>query len=76
VKEAQAQQIRLANHTTTLAHEYARMGRDWQEALRQRARELQLMRELGLTDQVDVSAPQQAPDNIEEQEVENAATEA
>ena len=28
---------RLANHTTTLAHEYARQGRDWEEALCQRA---------------------------------------
>ncbi len=36
-KEASAQAARLANHTTTLAHEYARQGRDWEEALRQRA---------------------------------------
>ena len=47
-KEAKAQEIRLANHTTTLAHEYARQGRDWEDALRQRAKELSLMRELGL----------------------------
>jgi capsid protein len=49
LKEAQAQATRLANHTTTLAHEYARQGRDWEEALRQRAKELALMQELGLT---------------------------
>jgi lambda family phage portal protein len=48
-KEASAQATRLANHTTTLAHEYARQGRDWEEALRQRAKELALMQELGLT---------------------------
>ena len=48
VKEAQAQALRLSNHTTTLAHEYARQGRDWEEALRQRAKELALMAELGL----------------------------
>jgi lambda family phage portal protein len=48
-KEATAQATRLANHTTTLAHEYARQGRDWEEALRQRAKELSLMQELGLT---------------------------
>ncbi|MCS7168072.1 MAG: hypothetical protein RMI91_11950 [Gemmatales bacterium] len=48
-KEAAAQATRLANHTTTLAHEYARHGRDWEEALRQRAKELALMQELGLT---------------------------
>jgi len=47
-KEATAQATRLANHTTTLAHEYARQGRDWEEALRQRAKELALMRDLGL----------------------------
>ena len=47
-KEAKAQEIRLSNHTTTLAHEYARQGRDWAEALRQRARETALIRELGL----------------------------
>ena len=48
-KEASAQAMRLANHTTTLAHEYARQGRDWEEALRQRAKEFALMQELGLT---------------------------
>jgi capsid protein len=48
-KEATAQATRLANHTTTLAHEYARQGRDWEEALRQRAVEVALMRELGLS---------------------------
>lgn len=48
-KEATAQATRLSNHTTTLAHEYARQGRDWEEALRQRAVEVALMRDLGLT---------------------------
>jgi lambda family phage portal protein len=48
-KEATAQATRLSNLTTTLAHEYARQGRDWEEALRQRAKELALMQELGLT---------------------------
>lgn len=47
-KEATAQATRLTNFTTTLAHEYARQGRDWEEALRQRAKELALMNELGL----------------------------
>ena len=47
-KEATAQATRLANHTTTLAYEYARQGRDWEEALRQRAKEAALMQELGL----------------------------
>lgn len=47
-KEARAQQLRLKNHTTTLAHEYARQGKDWEMELRQRAKELSLMQELGL----------------------------
>jgi capsid protein len=47
-KEARAQETRLKNHTTTLAHEYARQGKDWESELRQRAREKALMRELGL----------------------------
>jgi capsid protein len=47
-KEANAQKVRLANHTTTLANEYARQGRDWETELKQRAKELTLMRELGL----------------------------
>jgi lambda family phage portal protein len=47
-KEANAQETRLKNHTTTLAHEYARQGKDWEMELRQRAKELGLMMELGL----------------------------
>ncbi|MCC6425705.1 MAG: phage portal protein [Phycisphaerales bacterium] len=48
-KEATAQAPRLANHTTTLAAEYARQGRDWEQELRQRAKERALMDELGLS---------------------------
>lgn len=71
-KEATAQATRLASHTTTLAYEYARQGRDWEEALRQRAKEISLMQELGLT-------PAQAPpgpasdDGETEEEVTHAA---
>lgn len=49
VKEANAQAIRLRSMATTLADEYAKMGRDWEDALIQRKRELDKMRELGLT---------------------------
>jgi lambda family phage portal protein len=49
-KEATAQERRLRNHTTTLADEYARQGKDWEVQLRQRAKERQLMVELGLAD--------------------------
>jgi capsid protein len=54
-KEANAQATRLASHTTTLATEYARQGKDWETELRQRAKEQALMKELGL------SATQAAP---------------
>lgn len=50
VKEADAQAVRLASHTTTLADEYARRGLDWEAQLRQRAKERALLRELGLDD--------------------------
>ena len=49
-KEANAQETRLKNNTTTLAHEYARQGKDWEAELRQRAREKTLMKELGLSE--------------------------
>ena len=48
-KEATAQATRLASNTTTLAAEYARQGKDWETELRQRAKEVALMKELGLT---------------------------
>jgi lambda family phage portal protein len=47
-KEAKAQATRLENKTTTLAYEYGRQGKDWEEELRQLAREKKLMAELGL----------------------------
>ena len=49
-KEANAQATRLSSHTTTLANEYARQGRDWETELRQRAKEIALMQELGLSE--------------------------
>lgn len=77
-KEATAQATRLANHTTTLAHEYARQGRDWEDALRQRAKEVTLMAELGLTPaqaQATTPAPD-APNPEEEHADEPARTDA
>jgi lambda family phage portal protein len=47
-KEATAQATRLQSNTTTLAEEYAKRGRDWESELRQRAKEIALMNELGL----------------------------
>jgi capsid protein len=49
LKEATAQATRLTSNTTTLATEYARQGKDWEVELRQRAKEVALMKELGLT---------------------------
>ncbi len=51
-KEANATATRLQNNVTTYAIEYAKQGRDWEDALRQRAKEKRLMKELGLTDAV------------------------
>ncbi len=59
-KEAAAQERRLRNNTTTLAHEYARQGKDWEAELRQRAREVALMKELGLTPQQALPAGREA----------------
>ncbi|MCX5684953.1 MAG: phage portal protein [Planctomycetota bacterium] len=61
-KEATAQATRLTSHTTTLASEYAKQGRDWEAELRQRAKEVALMKELGLTvEQPSRNAPATAP---------------
>lgn len=49
-KEANAQEKRLLNKTTTLATEYARQGKDWETELRQIAKERTLMKELGIDD--------------------------
>jgi len=67
-KEASAQEKRLKNNTTTLADEYAKQGKDWEVQLRQRAKEKQLMAELGLTDAE--AAPRR---ESEEGEVDHAA---
>ena len=46
---------RFTPSTTTLASEYAKQGKDWESELRQRAKEKELMDELGLT--VEETAP-------------------
>jgi lambda family phage portal protein len=67
LKESSAQALRLANHTTTYADEYARRGLDWETQLRQRAKELDLMNQLGL------ALPGQPADkNPEESDAETA----
>ena len=66
-KEANAQAMRLQNHTTTLAYEFARQGRDWESELRQRGKELKLMNELGLTVAQSAAAQEMDPDQADEQ---------
>ncbi len=48
VKEAQAEKIRLENGTLTLQAAYAEQGLDWEQQLRQRAKEYNAMKELGI----------------------------
>ena len=67
-KEATAQATRLQSNTTTLAAEYAKAGLDWESELRQRAREVALQRELGLTpQQAQPSANPPAAQAVEEE---------
>lgn len=56
LKEASAQETRLANNTTTLAEEYAKQGQDWEVALEQRAKEINKMKELGLITEGETNA--------------------
>jgi len=66
LKEANAQATRLASNTTTLAAEYARQGKDWETELRQRAKEVALMKELGLPVASAVEPTAQAPADPQE----------
>jgi capsid protein len=59
-KEATAQATRLASNTTTLADEWAKRGDDWEAKIRQRAKEVALCKELGVTAQP-LPAPGQKP---------------
>ena len=56
-KEANAQKTRLESNTTTLAHEFALKGQDWEKQLRQRAKENELIKELGLEKPVAAPVP-------------------
>ena len=60
-KEAAAQETRLRNHTTTLAAEFAKQGKDWEVELRQSVREAAteaaLREEFGLPPNTTTAAP-------------------
>jgi lambda family phage portal protein len=76
-KEAAAQAQRLASNTTTLASEYARQGKDWETELRQRAKEVALMKELGLpVGQVPGASPAAPPVTDPQQATEGNPDEA
>lgn len=47
-KETTAALMRIQMGTSTLAEESARLGKDWRQNLRQRAREMQMCKDLGL----------------------------
>ena len=68
-KEANAQATRLESHTTTLADEYAKRGQDWETQLRQRAKEIALMSQLGLTIGQVSPAPTQEDADVQDEEV-------
>jgi lambda family phage portal protein len=74
-KEATAQATRLQSHTTTLAYEFARQGRDWESELRQRAKEVALMNELGLSI-APPAAPAQEPNSDEQDNQDQPTTSA
>ena len=68
-KEANAQATRLASHTTTLADEYAKRGQDWETQLRQRAKEIALMSELGLATESVTPTTNQDNADVQDEEV-------
>ncbi len=69
-KEANAQEKRLANTTTTLAAECAKDGRDYMSVLKQRAKEIKLMKKFGIPFQAEVTNENNNNNNIEDEEIE------
>jgi capsid protein len=66
-KEANAQSTRLKSNTTTLAAEYAKQGLDWESELRQRGKEVALMKELGLTPEAEQPIPRATDDDANDE---------
>jgi len=75
-KEANAQATRLSSNTTTLAAEYARQGKDWETELRQRAKEMVLMKELGLSQADTLPASRHTSEEEDDDEAEQDRSEA
>jgi len=57
------------SHTTTLADEYAKRGQDWETQLRQRAKEIALMSELGLATESVTPTTNQENEDVQDEEV-------
>ena len=64
-QEASAIETNLRTNTTTLAIEYAKQGRDWETELRQRAKEIELMQTLGVSQAQAAPVPVSPPDEDE-----------
>ncbi|MBI3464298.1 MAG: hypothetical protein HY000_14765, partial [Planctomycetes bacterium] len=72
-KDATAQVTRLDGLLTTLAEEYAKEGKDWEQQLRQIAKETALKQDLGLTTaQVAPKAQQPEPEEEDTEEEQDA----
>jgi len=54
-KEALAQERRLKSFTTNLSIEYSREGRDWDREIKQRVKEIKLLKELGIITEKDAN---------------------
>lgn len=65
LKEANATAVRLQNHTTTYAAEFAKQGLDWEDAFDQAAKEKARMLELGIAPE-DIANANQPNSNEEE----------
>ena len=62
-KTATANEKGLANNTTTLAEIYARKGQNWEREIRQRAREHELMHQLGIRSMSSTDEPAEDRDD-------------
>lgn len=71
-KEANAQETRLKNHTTTLADEYSKTGKDWEEQLeliaKIKARQNELAEKYGISWDPPAPAQQQPNQKVEDEE--------
>lgn len=78
LKDAKTDETNLAIGATTLAEIYGRKGKDWEESMRQRAREVDLANELGLTAMYSISTAtnSQTDENGEEVADSNAGSAA